>query len=106
MQGHICNTHASIHTHTHATTHPCILACLRILECYYPQDEKESQVKKSELERLYKLPDHPSIVVHPSVTAKSGKFDCAVMSLSVLLDYRPEDNKEHTFEVSSFLSYL
>jgi hypothetical protein len=25
--------------------------------------------------------------------AKSGKFDCTVMSLSVLLDYRPEDTK-------------
>lgn len=35
--------------------------------------------------------------------AKNGKFDCTVMSLSVLLDYRPEDNKEHTFEVSVLL---
>lgn len=58
--------------------------------------------------------------------AKSGKFDCTVMSLSVLLDYRPEDTKvlflfytiiayfvtynyilifyiqEHSFEVSLF----
>ena len=34
-------------------------------------------------------------------SAKSGKFDCSVMSLSVLLDYRPEDNKEHSFEVSN-----
>lgn len=35
-------------------------------------------------------------------SAKSGKFECSVMSLSVLLDYRPEDNKEHMFEVSLF----
>merc|ERR1711874_735271 len=35
-------------------------------------------------------------------TAKSGKFDCTTMSLSVLLDYRQEDNKEHSFEVSLF----
>ena len=34
--------------------------------------------------------------------AKNGKFDCSVMSLSVLLDYRPEDNKEHSFEASYF----
>ena len=33
------------------------------------------------------------MVVHPHRSAKSGKFDCTVMSLSVLLDYRPEDNK-------------
>ena len=38
-------------------------------------------------------------MVHPSPTAKGGKFDCALTSLSVLLDYRIEDNKEHSFEV-------
>ncbi|XP_058065400.1 cell division cycle and apoptosis regulator protein 1-like [Anopheles bellator] len=32
----------------------------------------------------------------------SGKFDCSVVSLSVLLDYRPEDTKECFFEVSLF----
>ena len=40
--------------------------------------------------------------VHPNTKAKSGKFDCATMSLSVLLDYRTDDNKEGTFEVSLF----
>ena len=45
------------------------------------------------------MPDNPTIVVHPSPTAKGGKFDCALTSLSVLLDYRIEDNKEHSFEV-------
>ena len=52
-------------------------------------------------ERRYTLPDHPAVLVHPSSTAKSGKFDCTVMSLSVLLDYRQEDNKEHSFEVGA-----
>lgn len=61
-------------------------------------DEKE----KEKLEKRYTLPESPQIVVHPSKTAKSGKFECAVMSLSVLLDYRPEDTKEHMFEVSIF----
>ncbi|KXJ73619.1 hypothetical protein RP20_CCG015407 [Aedes albopictus] len=60
--------------------------------------EKERQL----LEKRYSLPEQPHIIVHPSKTAKSGKFDCAVMSLSVLLDYRPEDSKEHSFEVSLF----
>lgn len=60
--------------------------------------EKERQL----LEKRYSLPEQPHIIVHPSRTAKSGKFDCAVMSLSVLLDYRPEDSKEHSFEVSLF----
>lgn len=44
----------------------------------------------------------PCIFVHPNPKAKSGKFDCSVMSLSVLLDYRTDDNKEGTFEVSLF----
>lgn len=54
------------------------------------------------LEKRYTLPESSHIIVHPSRMAKSGKFDCTVMSLSVLLDYRPEDTKEHSFEVSLF----
>merc|ERR1712024_181694 len=50
----------------------------------------------------YKTPTNPCIFVHPNTKAKSGKFDCRVESLSVLLDYRTEDNKEGTFEVSLF----
>lgn len=79
-------------------------------------DEKEEERKRREeeerkrreereraaRERRYNLPDNPAVLVHPSTTAKGGKFDCTVMSLSVLLDYRPDDNKEHTFEVSLF----
>ncbi|XP_049786967.1 cell division cycle and apoptosis regulator protein 1-like isoform X2 [Schistocerca cancellata] len=69
--------------------------------------EEEDRKKQDEREKLarekrYTLPDGPHILVHPSRTAKSGKFDCTVMSLSVLLDYRPEDTKEHSFEVSLF----
>lgn len=45
------------------------------------------------------LPDEPTIIVQPNWAAKNGKFDCSIMSLSVLLDYRLEDNKEHSFEV-------
>uniref|UniRef100_A0A2M4A953 Putative cell division cycle and apoptosis regulator protein 1 n=1 Tax=Anopheles triannulatus TaxID=58253 RepID=A0A2M4A953_9DIPT len=54
------------------------------------------------LERRHYLPEKPHIIVHPSRTAKSGKFDCSVISLSVLLDYRPEDTKEYSFEVALF----
>lgn len=61
-------------------------------------DEKERQ----QIEKRYQTPEQPHIIVHPSKTAKSGKFDCTVMSLSLLLDYRPEDTKEHSFEVSLF----
>ena len=61
-------------------------------------DEKQ----KSALKSAYKFPSEPSILVHPHPKAKSGKFECTVMSLSVLLDYRTEDNKENTFEVSLF----
>jgi LAIKA domain len=61
-------------------------------------DERE----RAALEKKYSLPTAPHIVVHPNRAAKSGKFDCTVMSLSLLLDYRPEDTKEHSFEVSLF----
>ncbi|XP_049534854.1 cell division cycle and apoptosis regulator protein 1 isoform X2 [Anopheles darlingi] len=54
------------------------------------------------LERRYHLPEKSHIIVHPSRIAKSGKFDCSVISLSVLLDYRPEDTKEYSFEVALF----
>nr|CAD7460131.1 unnamed protein product [Timema tahoe] len=62
------------------------------------QDERERMAR----EKRYTLPDAPHILVHPSRVAKSGKFDCTIISLSLLLDYRPEDTKEHSFEVSLF----
>ncbi|XP_020712429.2 cell division cycle and apoptosis regulator protein 1-like isoform X2 [Athalia rosae] len=68
-------------------------------------DEDKKKLLERErilLEKRYSLPEASHIIVHPSRTAKSGKFDCTVMSLSVLLDYRPEDTKEHSFEVSLF----
>ena len=59
--------------------------------------------QKACLEKLFFLPeDTPQLVVHPCKTAKGGKFDCSLMSLSVLLDYRQEDQKESSFEVSLF----
>lgn len=57
-------------------------------------------MERQRRERRYILPDEPAIIVHPNWAAKSGKFDCSIMSLSVLLDYRLEDNKEHSFEVT------
>jgi len=73
-----------------------------------PESQEDEETKRREeaerrsLEKKYALPDAPHVIVHPHRTAKSGKFDCTVMSLSVLLDYRSEDNKEHSFEVSLF----
>merc|ERR1719471_1515058 len=58
--------------------------------------------QKEKLASSYKTPSNPCIFVHPNSKAKSGKFDCRVESLSVLLDYRTDDNKEGTFEVSLF----
>jgi hypothetical protein len=64
------------------------------------EKKKKEEREKVGLERRYALPDSPLIIVHPNAVAKGGKFDCSLMSLSVLLDYRPEDNKEHSFEVT------
>ncbi|KAG8199715.1 hypothetical protein JTE90_022161 [Oedothorax gibbosus] len=67
-------------------------------------DEKKTKEDKEKSGNVEKcnFPDSPAILVQPSRTAKNGKFDCTVMSLSLLLDYRQEDNKEHSFEVSLF----
>lgn len=76
--------------------------------CRTEEDREEEERKRQEelerqrRERRYVLPDEPTIIVHPNWAAKNGKFDCSIMSLSVLLDYRLEDNKEHSFEVSLF----
>ncbi|KAK2530776.1 Ccar1 [Columba guinea] len=64
--------------------------------------KRQEEIERQRRERRYILPDEPAIIVHPNWAAKSGKFDCSIMSLSVLLDYRLEDNKEHSFEVSLF----
>ncbi|KAM6104987.1 cell division cycle and apoptosis regulator protein 1 isoform 4-T4 [Pterocles gutturalis] len=64
--------------------------------------KRQEEIERQRRERRYVLPDEPAIIVHPNWAAKSGKFDCSIMSLSVLLDYRLEDNKEHSFEVSLF----
>ncbi|XP_011208504.2 cell division cycle and apoptosis regulator protein 1 isoform X3 [Bactrocera dorsalis] len=61
-----------------------------------------NEKEKNQLIRRYKLPTKEHIIVHPNKTVKGGKFDCSMMSLSVLLDYGPEDTKERFFEVSIF----
>ncbi|KJH47288.1 SAP domain protein [Dictyocaulus viviparus] len=65
--------------------------------------EKERQERKAILEKYYAMPKERKILVYPSKTAKGGKFDCRVMSMQSLLDYRQDDNKESHFEVSLFV---
>ncbi|KPI91379.1 Cell division cycle and apoptosis regulator protein 1 [Papilio xuthus] len=74
-----------------------------------PKTEKELEEEKKKLEKekqavkvRYELPSTPHIIVHPSSTAKNGKFTCSVATLSLLLDYRITDNKEHSFELYVF----
>jgi hypothetical protein len=68
------------------------------------QQQSDSTLKLSrhEREKLYKLPLNPHIIIHPATISKYPKFDCQLVSLSHLLDYRREDNKESSFEVSLF----
>lgn len=62
-------------------------------------DEREQRW----LEKRYRLPENPQILCHPLQHSSSlDKFTCEVRSLSILLDYRPEDTKKHCFEVSLF----
>uniref|UniRef100_A0A1I7XK81 SAP domain-containing protein n=1 Tax=Heterorhabditis bacteriophora TaxID=37862 RepID=A0A1I7XK81_HETBA len=64
--------------------------------------EKEKKEKKAALERHYTFPKEQKVLVYPSKTAKGGKFDCKLVSLQSLLEYRQDDNKESQFEVSLF----
>lgn len=68
------------------------------------KDESKELTEKDRrrLERLYRLNEKPSIIVHPNKNARGGRFDCHRVSLFSLLDYRTEDQKEHNFEVSLF----
>lgn len=54
------------------------------------------------LEKRYRLPENPQILCHPAQHTSIDKFTCEVRSLSILLDYRPEDTKKSCFEVSLF----
>jgi hypothetical protein len=75
---------------------------------FVQEEEKKKQDERERIarEKRYTLPEAPHIVVHPSRTAKSGKFDCTVMSLSLLLDYRPEDTKVHnTHQLHEFFLF-
>merc|ERR1711874_763605 len=80
----------------------------RLQKCLKSEQEAEEITivlddrQKEKLATAYKTPTNPCIFVHPDSKAKSGKFDCRVESLSVLLDYRTDDNKEGMFEVSLF----
>lgn len=71
---------------------------------YIQETPKElNEKERNQLIRRYKLPTKEHIIVHPNKTVKGGKFDCSMMSLSVLLDYGPADTKERFFEVSACL---
>lgn len=58
-----------------------------------PQLSREESLAEEAENRRMDFAATPQILVHPSTTAKGGKFTCSLVSLSVLLDYRPEDTK-------------
>uniref|UniRef100_A0A158Q740 SAP domain-containing protein n=1 Tax=Elaeophora elaphi TaxID=1147741 RepID=A0A158Q740_9BILA len=62
--------------------------------------EKEKKEKKASLERHFTIPKESGILVYPNRMAKGGKFDCKIVSLHAMLDYRIEDSKEHSFELA------
>lgn len=67
------------------------------------EKEEEPKIDKEKMRKRWTLPEtRPKIPVHPNPDYKKGVFDCSLMSLSTLLEYRHEDNKESVFEVSLF----
>ncbi|XP_026755499.2 cell division cycle and apoptosis regulator protein 1-like [Galleria mellonella] len=66
------------------------------------EEKKKLEKEKQLLKSRYQIPTTPHIMVHPSASAKGGKFKCNVCTLSLLLDYRVTDNKEHSFELFVF----
>uniref|UniRef100_A0A915DQP5 SAP domain-containing protein n=1 Tax=Ditylenchus dipsaci TaxID=166011 RepID=A0A915DQP5_9BILA len=80
---------------------------LKELEKAKEKFEKEKKERKAALERHYaSVPTEPTVLVYPSKTAKGGKFDCKCSTLSSLLQYSLEDNKEASFEVFLFAEAL
>jgi len=73
------------------------------VEEYRKLEEEQISSFCAALDTLAEEP--PGILVQPRRNAKGGKFDCALMSLNVLLDYRREDKKEHLFEVVAFFVF-
>lgn len=57
------------------------------------KNEPLSEKDKMHLEKRYRLPENPHILVHPNRSYKGGKFDCTVLSVSSLLGYRIDDSK-------------
>ncbi|KAI5644392.1 DBC1 domain-containing protein [Phthorimaea operculella] len=66
------------------------------------EEKRRKEKERSALKTRYELPGDPHIIVHPNSAAKGGKFACNVATLSLLLDYRITDNKEHSFELFVF----
>ncbi|XP_026322034.1 cell division cycle and apoptosis regulator protein 1-like isoform X2 [Hyposmocoma kahamanoa] len=66
------------------------------------EEKRRIEKEKQSLKTRYELPSSPYIIVHPNAAAKGGKFNCSVATLSLLLDYRITDNKEHSFELFVF----
>ncbi|MCP9260150.1 Cell division cycle and apoptosis regulator protein 1 [Dirofilaria immitis] len=64
-------------------------------------DEDRKAIEKfTSLERHFTIPKESGILVYPNRVTKGGKFDCKIVSLHTMLDYRIEDNKEHSFELA------
>jgi hypothetical protein len=54
-----------------------------------PEVKVPDEKQKEKIMAAYKTQkSSPCLFVHPNPKVKSGKFDCRVESLSVLLDYR------------------
>ncbi|KAK2184438.1 hypothetical protein NP493_266g03046 [Ridgeia piscesae] len=48
--------------------------------------KKQEERERAAVEKKYTLPENPTIVVQPSTTAKSGKFDCTVSLFAELFN--------------------
>ncbi|GBP05997.1 Cell division cycle and apoptosis regulator protein 1 [Eumeta japonica] len=67
-------------------------------KCIEESNLKEMTERKISTYHVIIPPAAPHIIVHPNRLAKGGKFDCAIVSLAMLLDYHPDDSKERFFE--------
>ena len=65
-------------------------------------DEKTKKI----WERRYALPKKPHVLAHPPHSTKNVDIDCAKMCLSSLREYRLNDAKEQSTEVSLFAEFF
>lgn len=67
-----------------------IIMFVYVCVCLQEETQLMSESERATWVKRYTLPSTPHIIVHPSKTSKSGKFECNLVSLHSLLVYHSD----------------